>query len=96
MALEAAWYRWGVIVCASGARLARGPLQWLLAGGAKLGGKSTASLAFDSSAVMENRAQRDHRLRIESVAYAANGRALEYYLALHRCQSSRLHVVTKS
>jgi GntR family transcriptional regulator len=35
-------------------------------------------------------------LRIESVAYAANGRALEYYLALHRCQSSRLHVVTKA
>lgn len=33
-------------------------------------------------------------LRIESIAYAANGRPLEYYHALHRCQSSRLHVKT--
>jgi GntR family transcriptional regulator len=33
-------------------------------------------------------------LRIESVAYGANGRPLEYYQALHRCQSSRLHVQT--
>lgn len=35
-------------------------------------------------------------LRIESVAYAANGRAVEHYLALHRCQSSRLHLVTQA
>lgn len=33
-------------------------------------------------------------LRIESIAYAANGRRLEYYNALHRCKSSRLHVQT--
>jgi len=33
-------------------------------------------------------------LRIESIAYGANGRALEHYRALHRCQSSRLHVKT--
>lgn len=33
-------------------------------------------------------------LRIESIAYGANGRALEHYRALHRCRSSRLHVKT--
>ena len=33
-------------------------------------------------------------LRIESIAYGANGRALEHYRALHRCKSSRLHVQT--
>ncbi|QVQ27754.1 GntR family transcriptional regulator [Achromobacter deleyi] len=33
-------------------------------------------------------------LRIESIAYGANGRPLEYYRALHRCKSSRLHVQT--
>jgi GntR family transcriptional regulator len=33
-------------------------------------------------------------LRIESIAYGANGRRLEYYSALHRCKSSRLHVQT--
>jgi GntR family transcriptional regulator len=33
-------------------------------------------------------------LRIESIAYGPNGRALEHYRALHRCQSSRLHVKT--
>lgn len=33
-------------------------------------------------------------LRIESVAFGANGRPLEHYRALHRCQSSRLHVQT--
>ena len=33
-------------------------------------------------------------LRIESVAYGANGRPLEHYQALHRCQASRLHVKT--
>ncbi|WP_140636340.1 GntR family transcriptional regulator [Methylibium rhizosphaerae] len=33
-------------------------------------------------------------LRIESIAYGANGRPLEHYRALHRCQSSRLHVQT--
>lgn len=33
-------------------------------------------------------------LRIESIAYGANGRRLEYYNALHRCKSSRLHVQT--
>lgn len=33
-------------------------------------------------------------LRIESIAYGANGRPVEYYQALHRCQSSRLHVKT--
>jgi GntR family transcriptional regulator len=33
-------------------------------------------------------------LRIESVAFGANGRPLEHYSALHRCQSSRLHVQT--
>lgn len=33
-------------------------------------------------------------LRIESVAYGVNGRRLEYYKALHRCKSSRLHVQT--
>jgi GntR family transcriptional regulator len=35
-------------------------------------------------------------LRIESIAYGSNGRPLEYYQALHRCQSSRLHVQTTS
>ena len=34
-------------------------------------------------------------LRIESIAYAANGRTLEHYIALHRCQSTRLHVRTQ-
>ncbi|WMD21643.1 GntR family transcriptional regulator [Achromobacter seleniivolatilans] len=33
-------------------------------------------------------------LRIESIAYGVNGRPLEYYRALHRCKSSRLHVQT--
>lgn len=33
-------------------------------------------------------------LRIESIAYGANGRPLEHYRALHRCKSSRLHVQT--
>jgi GntR family transcriptional regulator len=33
-------------------------------------------------------------LRIESIAYNPSGRALEYYQALHRCKSSRLHVKT--
>ena len=33
-------------------------------------------------------------LRIESIAYGANGRPLEHYEALHRCQASRLHVKT--
>ncbi|RZJ25234.1 MAG: GntR family transcriptional regulator [Haliea sp.] len=33
-------------------------------------------------------------MRIESIAYGSNGRPLEYYIALHRCQSSRLHVQT--
>jgi len=33
-------------------------------------------------------------LRIESIAYGSNGRPLEYYRALHRCKSSRLHVQT--
>lgn len=33
-------------------------------------------------------------LRIESIAYGPNGRALEHYRALHRCQTSRLHVKT--
>lgn len=33
-------------------------------------------------------------LRIESIAYGANGRPLEHYQALHRCRSSRLHVKT--
>jgi GntR family transcriptional regulator len=35
-------------------------------------------------------------LRIESIAYAANGRAIEHYVALHRCQSTRLHVRTQA
>jgi len=33
-------------------------------------------------------------LRIESIATNANGRALEHYVALHRCKTSRLHVKT--
>lgn len=33
-------------------------------------------------------------LRIESIAYGANGRPLEHYQALHRCQASRIHVKT--
>lgn len=33
-------------------------------------------------------------LRIESIAYGSNGRPLEHYRALHRCQASRLHVKT--
>lgn len=33
-------------------------------------------------------------LRIESIAYSSTGRPLEYYQALHRCKSSRLHVKT--
>lgn len=33
-------------------------------------------------------------LRIESIAYGADGRPLEHYRALHRCKSSRLHVQT--
>ena len=33
-------------------------------------------------------------LRIESIGYGPTGRPLEHYLALHRCQASRLHVKT--
>ena len=33
-------------------------------------------------------------LRIESIAYGANGRPIEHYRALHRCTASRLHVQT--
>lgn len=33
-------------------------------------------------------------MRIESIAYGSNGRPLEHYRALHRCQASRLHVKT--
>jgi GntR family transcriptional regulator len=33
-------------------------------------------------------------LRIESLAFNQNGRVVEYYKALHRCKSSRLHVKT--
>lgn len=33
-------------------------------------------------------------LRIESIAYGANGRPIEYYRAVHRCKTSRLHVQT--
>ena len=33
-------------------------------------------------------------LRIESIAYGANGRPIEHYRALHRCRNSRLHVQT--
>lgn len=33
-------------------------------------------------------------MRIESIAYGSNGRPLEHYTALHRCQASRLHVQT--
>lgn len=33
-------------------------------------------------------------LRIESIAYGASGRPVEHYCAVHRCQSSRLHVKT--
>ena len=38
----------------------------------------------------------DHEplLRIESIAYGANGRPVEHYTALHRCQANRLHVKT--
>ncbi|MCW5221350.1 GntR family transcriptional regulator [Verminephrobacter aporrectodeae subsp. tuberculatae] len=46
-----------------------------------------------SSALLDLPAQ-EPLLRIESIAYGANGRALEHYRALHRCQSSRLHVQT--
>jgi GntR family transcriptional regulator len=35
-------------------------------------------------------------LRIESIACAANGRAIEHCMALHRCQSTRLHVRTQA
>ena len=35
-------------------------------------------------------------LRIESVAYGANGRPVEHYRALHRCRSSRLHLQIKT
>lgn len=35
-------------------------------------------------------------LRIESIAYASTGRPVEHYRALHRCQSSRLHVQTST
>lgn len=35
-------------------------------------------------------------LRIESVAYNKEGRAVEHYVALHRCQNSRLHVRTQA
>lgn len=35
-------------------------------------------------------------LRIESVAYAKDGRAVEHYVALHRCQNTRLHVRTQA
>lgn len=34
-------------------------------------------------------------LRIESIGYNTGGRPVEYYNALHRCRSSRLHVQTK-
>jgi GntR family transcriptional regulator len=33
-------------------------------------------------------------LRIESLAFNKNGRVVEYYKALHRCKTSRLHVKT--
>lgn len=34
-------------------------------------------------------------LRIESIAYSAGGRAIEHYMSLHRCSTSRLHFSTK-
>lgn len=37
---------------------------------------------------------REPLLRIESLAYGSNGRPVEFYRALHRCRSSRLHVQT--
>lgn len=33
-------------------------------------------------------------MRIESIAYGGSGRPVEFYRALHRCQSSRLHLQT--
>ncbi|HSV54378.1 MAG TPA: GntR family transcriptional regulator [Burkholderiaceae bacterium] len=38
--------------------------------------------------------QAEPLLRIESIAYGLKGRPVEYYSALHRCKSSRLHVQT--
>lgn len=38
--------------------------------------------------------QAEPLLRIESIAYGLQGRPVEYYRALHRCKSSRLHVQT--
>jgi GntR family transcriptional regulator len=35
-------------------------------------------------------------LRIESVAFTKDGRAVEHYVALHRCQNTRLHVRTQA
>lgn len=35
-------------------------------------------------------------LRIESVAFTKEGRAVEHYVALHRCQNTRLHVRTQT
>lgn len=41
-----------------------------------------------------NLPQPEALLRIESIAYGLKGRPVEYYRALHRCKSSRLHVQT--
>jgi GntR family transcriptional regulator len=35
-------------------------------------------------------------LRIESIAYTSDDRAVEHYIALHRCHDTRLHIRTKS
>lgn len=53
-----------------------------------------AVLPDDDTARLLDLAQPEPLLRIESIAYNANGRALEHYTALHRCTSSRLHVKT--
>ena len=34
-------------------------------------------------------------LRIESIAFTKDGRAVEHYVALHRCQNTRLHIRTQ-
>ena len=55
----------------------------------KVGGDADA----DTQALLGITAQ-EPLLRIESIAYSANGRPVEHYRALHRCQWSRLHVKT--
>lgn len=53
-----------------------------------------AVLPDDETADLLGVTQLEPLLRIESIAYGANGRPIEHYRAVHRCKNSRLHVQT--